>query len=161
MAKKKQIGIEVDEEANGVIDDNNDVDEVFPEQEPEEYLCFVKFVGETVDGLNEYEFFFTTSIADVWGDYYDETPAGIIRNITPFTDTYDKVVKCKLPFKLGLVQDNTQFSMQDCHDGCCALAWEDISDYETYPEYRMILNFGDEFNVVDNKFAMKNVLFDL
>ena len=170
MAKKKPEDIkpvepvdQLDKEANGIIDDDIETREVpFSDgDQEEEQLCFVKFIGTNSDELNEYEFYFTQSIADVWGDNYNYLPAGLCNDITPFTDTYDKIVKCKLPFKLNLVQNNTQFSMQDCHDGCCALAWEDTSDYETYPEYRLVLDFGDSYDLVDNKMSMKGVIFDL
>ena len=51
--------------------------------------------------------------------------------------------------------------MQDCIDGCIALAWENIDDYEEYPENgRLVFNFGEAFEDVERKFALRGVLLN-
>ena len=62
-----------------------------------------------------------------------------------------------IPF--GLAQRNTCFSMQDCIDGVIALAWEDLSDYDEYPEPRLIFQFGESFEEVEDKLARRSQFF--
>ena len=49
----------------------------------EEYLAFVRKIGNTLDGQNIYEFMFTTVPDVVWGDNFNIIPAGIIPNLIP------------------------------------------------------------------------------
>ena len=63
--------------------------------------------------------------------------------------------------KFDLAQKCNCFSMQDCIDGCIALAWENIDDYEEYPENgRLVFNFGEAFEDVERKFALRGVLLN-
>ena len=49
----------------------------------DEFLAFVKKIGNTLDGQNIYEFMFTTVPDVVWGDNFNIIPAGIIPNLIP------------------------------------------------------------------------------
>ena len=63
-----------------------------------------------------------------------------------------------IPF--GLAQKNSCFSMQDCVDGIISLAWEDMSEYEEYPEpIRLIFSFGEKYDSVEDKLAQRSQFF--
>ena len=61
--------------------------------------------------------------------------------------------------KLELAQDSCCFAMSDFYDGICAIAFEDISQYESYPEDgRLFFFFGESLQEVEEKLATKHVL---
>ena len=64
-----------------------------------------------------------------------------------------------IPFSTA--QKNSCFSMQDCIDGIIALAWEDISDYDEYPEpFRIVFQFGERIDSVTEKLFQRNESFN-
>ena len=51
------------------------------------------------------------------------------------------------------------FSMQDCMDGIVALAFENMDNYDSYPDDgRLFFMFGESLDEVERKLAMKNIL---
>jgi hypothetical protein len=122
-------------------------------------LCFVNCVGLEEDGKYRYEFIFTDNINDVWGENFEEKPAGLINDLM-----VDEVYKTethvvRTPIKFDLIQNCCCFGMQDCMDGIVALAYENIDDYDSYPDDgRLVFNFGETYSEVENKLAMKNIL---
>lgn len=122
-------------------------------------LCFVNVVGMEEDGKYRYEFIFTDDIDNVWGENFDEKPAGLINNLMVDEQykTETHVVRTKIKF--DLVQHCCCFGMQDCMDGIVALAYENIDDYESYPDDgRLVFNFGETYFNVESKLAMKSIL---
>lgn len=122
-------------------------------------LCFVNVVGMEEDGKYRYEFIFTDDIDNVWGENFDEKPAGLINNLMVDEQykTETHVVRTKIKF--DLVQHCCCFGMQDCMDGIVALAYENIDDYESYPDDgRLVFNFGESYFNVESKLAMKSIL---
>ncbi len=122
-------------------------------------LCFVNVVGMEEDGKYRYEFIFTDDIDNVWGENFDEKPAGLINNLMVDEQykTETHVVRTKIKF--DLVQHCCCFGMQDCMDGIVALAYENIDDYESYPDDgRLVFNFGETYFDVESKLAMKSIL---
>ena len=50
--------------------------------------------------------------------------------------------------------------MQDCVDGIVALAWEDMSNYEEYPEpIRLVFKYGENIESVEDKLAQRSQFF--
>ena len=45
----------------------------------------------------------------------------------------------------------------DAIDGIVALAWENIDLYESYPEYRFVLSFGDDKDTVLEKIRKSDI----
>jgi hypothetical protein len=120
------------------------------------YLCFINLIGEDIDSNYTYEFLFTENLDDFWGDDFEQKPAGLCNNLSPIDGTFNTVIKTKIKFKLDLVQNNTCLSIQDCIDGVIALAWENIDEYESYPEDgRIVFHFGDSFESVEDKLARR------
>lgn len=124
-------------------------------------LCFIRHVGEDVEGLNIYEFLFTKMADEFWGENFEYMPCCLCNELVPDENMYDviKIVKTKL--KLGLIQNSCCFSFQDCIDQIVALCWEDISTYDEYPEEgRLVLNYGMEYHDVVEALSEKNIVFE-
>lgn len=125
----------------------------------EVYLCFVRLIGKENDGYYQYEFIFTDNINEVWGEDFNQKPACLVNNLMISEEYITEVHTVKTKIKFDLIQDNCCFSVSDCYDGIIALAWEDISQYEEYPEDgRLFFKFGESIEDVDSKLAMKNIL---
>lgn len=133
--------------------DNEELNEV--------YLGFIRLIGEENDGYYRYEFIFTDNPDEFWGDDWEYKPASLVNNLKP-SDIYITEIKTiKTNIKFDLIQNNSCFSMQDCLDGCVALAIENLDFYETYPENgRLYFMFGETFNEVERKLAIKNILMN-
>ena len=141
-------------ELSNIVDDPRNYDEL-----KDVYLCFIRYIGEENDGLKRYEFIFTDNIDEVFGENFEYKPACLVNDLMVDEQYVTEVHVVKTKIKLDLIQDNCCFSISDCYDGIIALAWEDISEYEEFPEDgRIFFRFGESLEEVENKLAMKNIL---
>ena len=123
------------------------------------YLCFINFIGNNSEESFIYDFYFSNSTDEFWGDDFEQKPAGICRLLSPYESTYTEVKRTVLNFKLDLAQEQTCFSMQDVIDGCCALGWENI-DSKDYPEDgRVVFHFGMEMKNVYSQLEKRSCAF--
>ncbi len=125
-------------------------------------LGFVRFLGMDIDEKNNYEFVFTDSIDEFWGENFDVKPCGLCNDIVPDKRYVTLTKTLKTDIKFDIVAKSNCFSMGDCMDGIIALAWENIDDYDEYPEERgrLFFRFGENYTTVEKKLAMANMLFD-
>lgn len=129
------------------------------EDEEEVRLGFIKLIGEESDGYYRYEFIFTSNIDEFWGENFEYKPAGLVNGLLPDDKYISEIHVVKMKIKLDLIQNSCCFGFQDCTDGIIALAWENVDEYEEYPEDgRIFFRFGETLEEVENKLAMKNVL---
>jgi len=129
------------------------------EIEEDPRLCFIKYVGEETDGYYRYEFVFTNNTSEVFGEDFNQKPACLVNNLMVDEKYIWEVHTVKMKIKLELIQDNCCFSVSDCYDGIVSLAWEDISEYDEYPEEgRIFFRFGETLDEVEEKLAVKHVL---
>lgn len=129
------------------------------ELEEEPRLCFIRLIGKETDDIYRYEFVFTDRIDEVFGDDFDQKPACLVNNLMVSDEyiTEIHIVRMKIP--LELAQNSCCFAMSDFYDGICSLAFEDISEYESYPEDgRLYFFFGETLGDVERKLAMKHVI---
>lgn len=127
--------------------------------EDEVKLCFIKLIGEENDGYYRYEFIFTDNVDEVWGDDFEQKPAALVNNLMVSDEYITEIHIVKMKIKLDLIQDNCCFSMSDCYDGICSIAWESLEGLEEYPENgRLFFRFGETLNEVEEKLAIKNIL---
>lgn len=123
-------------------------------------LCFINFIGTDIDGNNTYEFLFTHDIDTFWGENFEIVPSGLCNQLTPNEDSFNIVKYIKTDLKLCLAQNSCCHSFQDTIDGILALAYEDISTYDYYPDDgRLVFHFGEQFNDVELKLAKKHIVF--
>ena len=118
----------------------------------EEFLAFVKKIGTTLDGLNIYEFMFTTVPDVVWGDNFNIIPAGIIPNLSPEKNCLSKKGRVITDIEFKLACESTCFSMMDSIDGIIALCFT-----EAGLEDEFHFDFGEEYNQVLNKLKKYNL----
>ena len=129
--------------------------------EDDEFLCFIKYVGENANG-HEYEFYFTNAIEEVWGEGFDVMPSFLIPNLTPYDKCYDLIKKVTLgkDIILDLAITDSCHTFQDCIDHVIALAAQNLNELLEYPkEGRLIFSFGEAFDSVENKLSERKIFF--
>ena len=115
------------------------------------YLIYVNRIGEDWVGNNLYEFLFSDKTENVDGDDWDAYPASG-RPSPPNSNFVKKVGRLVTgDLKLKLVQNSSEFAVWDAVDGVVALAWEDMDDYDEYPENRIAIHFGEDIKSVEDK----------
>lgn len=118
----------------------------------EEFLAFVKKIGNTLDGQNIYEFMFTTAPDAVWGENFNIIPSGIIPNITPENNCLSRKGRVITDIDFKLACESTCFSMMDCIDGIIALCFT-----EAGIENEFHFKFGENFTEVIDKLHKYNL----
>jgi hypothetical protein len=122
-------------------------------------LLFIRLIGEENDGYYRYEFIFTDNPDEAWGDDWEYKPSGLVNSLIPSDEYITEIHIVKTKIKFDLIQNNMCFGMQDCMDGIVALGFENIDEYENYPEDgRLFFMFGESFDEVERKLAIKNIL---
>ena len=130
---------------------NDDLKDVF--------LCFVRLIGEENDGLYRYEFIFTDNPDETWGENWEQKPACLVNNLIPSDEYITEIHVVKTDIKFDLIQNNCCFSLQDALDNVVAIAYENIDSYEEFPENgRLVFMFGESFENVERKLAIKNII---
>ena len=124
------------------------------------YLVYVNPVGKDSNDLFEYEFFFSETPENVWGEDWNIACPAACGDTLPDPTTYSEIKTIKTDIPLFCVQQNTCFSIQDCIDNIVCLAYEDISTYTEYPEpLRLVFKFSEEYNSVEEKLNMREIYF--
>lgn len=124
------------------------------------YLVYIEPVGMNSMNMFEYDFLFTDSPDTVWADDWAEQCPSACDDVRPDDSMIVKTLRLATIIPFGLAQKNSCFSMQDCIDGIIALGWEDISNYEEYPEpMRLVFKFGESFESVDDKLSRRSQFF--
>ena len=118
----------------------------------QEQLCYVKFLGTDIDGLNIYEFLFTQSIDSFWGENFEIFPSCLCTELIPDEKEYDMVKTLKTELKLSLAQESCCTSYQDAIDGIIAIAYYIFED-----EPPLVLNFGDSLESVISSLNAKKM----
>jgi hypothetical protein len=122
-------------------------------------LLFIRLIGEENDGYYRYEFIFTDNPDEAWGDDWEYKPSGLVNTLIPSDEYITEIHIVKTKIKFDLIQNNMCFSMQDCMDGCVALAIENMDLYDNYPEDgRLFFMFGETLEDVERKLALKNII---
>ena len=145
---------EIEEQENLMTDD-------FDSLETSEYkVVYVQFVGKDADDLNIYQFLLSSNEEDIFAEGWGEKPASNVSNsiLLIDADQYQYKKELKTELILDSAQDNTCFSMQDCRDNIVALAYENIDEYEEYPDDgRIVIHFGEPIDEVEKKFAKRDM----
>ena len=111
------------------------------------FLIYINKIGQNWKGEYLYEFIFADNIKDVDGEGWDAYPASSTPE-PPETKYIQEVGTLKATLNLDVIQDSQSFAVWDAVDGIIALAWENLDNYEEYPDSRLSFNFGAEKNKV-------------
>lgn len=122
------------------------------------YLIYINRLGSDWKDEYVYEFIFSDSTKDIDGEDWDLYPAS--GQPSPPKMVYIKSVGVlTTKVKLNVIQNSDTFAVWDAIDGVCALGWEDLLDYDEYPEKRLVFKFGDKIkSVVDSLYERDLVL---
>lgn len=113
-------------------------------------------------GLYEYDLYFSEAPDVVWGpDWNASCPSACSPDgIRPDESTYQMIkrLECNVPFIC--IGDNSCFSCQDMIDQIVACMWEDISNYDEYPEpIRLVFKFGEPLDDIISKLELREQSF--
>jgi hypothetical protein len=123
------------------------------------YLIYINSIGKDWKGNYLYEFLYGDNIDGVDGEEWDSVPASG-RPEPPHEEFVKKVGRLTTELKLSLIQESNTFCIWDAVDGIIALGWEDIDEYDEYPENRLWFKFGEELSSVNDKLYEKDIVLD-
>lgn len=122
------------------------------------YLVHVKKIGLNLEGEYEYELYFSEDFTRYDKHEINYRPCGL--NKTKYSDYFDysciKIINTTI--KLSLIQDNMCFGYKHAVDGIIALGFEDINDYDEYPENgRLVLKYGKKLEEIEEILSNKDI----
>jgi hypothetical protein len=122
------------------------------------YLIYINGMGPNYKGENIYEFIFSDSIDEVWGENWEAKPA----NGYPSPPDVEHVKKVGVltngEITLELVQESDVFSVQDAIDGVLALGWEKEEDIDFSLVKRLVFKYGDQEQDVKDKLYERDLV---
>ncbi len=127
--------------------------------EDELFLVYVNPIGENSIEWYEYDVYFSKTPDIVWGYGWDCEFAAQGDIEPPDKQTYCLVKRLKTNIPLQCAQNNNSYGMRYAVEDIISLAFEDISEYDEYPDDRIVLHFGETYRSVENKFALRHQLF--
>lgn len=122
------------------------------------YVIYVQEVGKDNDGNYVYEFLISEDPDSIWMDSWNEIPVCNETDVKPSQDYYDYVKELRTDIKLSLGQNNCCVSFMDIKDNIAAIAYEDLSEAEEYPEPRIVILYGDPLDEVEEMLAKRNLV---
>jgi len=125
------------------------------------YLIYVNELGPNYKGDNTYEFIFSNSLEEIWGDSWESNPANGYPS-PPDLNFIDKVGTLKSnEVTLSVIQKSDYFSMTDCMDDVISLAWEnEIDEIDFTVKKRLVFRFGETEQSVKNKLYERDIVLE-
>lgn len=125
------------------------------------FLIYVNELGPNYKGDNIYEFIFSDSKEEIWGENWDSKPS----NGYPLPPDLEHIKKVGVlkndKITMSVVQNSDFFSMIDAIDGVIALSWENENeevdfDYKT----RLVFRFGEDEKSVKDKLYERDIVLE-
>lgn len=125
------------------------------------FLIYVNELGPNYKGDNIYEFIFSDSLENVWGDSWESKPANGYPS-PPDIENIKKVGVLKNDkIKLSVIQNSDFFSMIDAVDDIIALSWEEESEMVNFDHNkRLVFRFGEKEESVKNKLYERDIVLE-
>jgi len=125
------------------------------------YLIYVNELGPNYKGDNTYEFIFSDSLDEIWGDSWESNPANGYPS-PPDLEFINKVGTLKSnEVTLSVIQKSDYFSMTDCMDDVISLAWENEMDEIDFTiKKRLVFRFGETEQSVKNKLYERDIVLE-
>lgn len=125
------------------------------------FLIYVNELGPNYKGDNIYEFIFSDTIENVWGENWESKPS----NGYPHPPNLEFIKKVGVlkndKITMSVVQNSDFFSMVDAIDGVIALSWENESDDIDFNHYtRLVFRFGDDEKSVKDKLYERDIVLE-
>lgn len=125
----------------------------------EYFLIYINKIGTNHKGNLLYEFIFSDTTDNVDGESWDKYPASG-RPEPPHSKFIKKVGMLETDIVFELIQDSDTLAVWDAIDGIIAMAYENIDDYDTYPESRLHFHFGDKLKDIEDKLYEKDLILN-
>lgn len=123
-------------------------------------LIYVNKLGSNYKGENLYEFIFSDSTENIWGESWDSKPANGYPS-PPDMEFITKVGVLKNVLDFEVLQNSDIFSMIDGMDDVIALAWENESEQVNFDiQKRLVFRFGDTIESVKNKLYERDIVLE-
>ena len=125
------------------------------------YLIYLNELGPNYKGDNIYEFIFSDSLEDVWGESWESNPANGYPQ-PPDLELISKVAVLKNDkLKFNVIQNSYYFSMIDCKDDIISLGWEIENEFVNYSiNKRLSFRFGESEEIVKNKLYERDIVLE-
>jgi hypothetical protein len=122
------------------------------------FLIYINGLGSNYKGEHIYEFIFSNSIDEVWGENWESKPANGYPS-PPDIEYISKVgVLTNGDIKLELVQNSDVFSVQDSLDDVIALGWEIEDEIDFSLVKRLVFRFGEQEQIVKDKLYERDLV---
>jgi len=125
------------------------------------YLIYVNELGPNYKGDNIYEFIFSDSSKDIWGESWESKPANGYP-LPPDLEHIKKVGVLKNDLiTMSVIQNSDYFSMIDAMDDIIALAFEnDNEDVDFEHQKRLVFKFGETEQSVKDKLYERDIVLE-
>jgi hypothetical protein len=124
------------------------------------YLIYVNKLGQNYKGENLYEFIFSDSLENMWGESWESKPANGYPS-PPNIEFITKVGVLKNTLDLEVLQNSDIFSMIDGMDDVIALAWEKESENVNFDmKKRLVFRFGENIEIIKNKLYERDLVLE-
>lgn len=124
------------------------------------YLIYINGLGTNYKGENIYEFIFSDTTEDVWGENWETRPA----NGYPSPPDIEHVKKVGVltngEITLELVQNSDVFSVQDSIDDVIALGWEKEDELDFSLVKRLVFRYGDKEQTIKDKLYERDLVLE-
>ena len=125
------------------------------------FLIYVNELGPNYKGDNIYEFIFSDSLEDIWGESWESKPA----NGYPLPPDLEHIKKVGVlkndMITMSVIQNSDYFSMIDSMDGIIALGYENESDDVDFDrQTRLVFSFGETEESVKNKLYERDIVLE-
>ena len=125
------------------------------------YLIYVNELGPNYKGDNIYEFIFSDSSEDVWGESWESKPS----NGYPLPPDIEHIKTVGVlkndQITMSVIQNSDYFSMIDSMDDIVALGWENESeDVDFTRQKRLVFKFGETEQSVKDKLYERDIVLE-
>jgi hypothetical protein len=125
------------------------------------YLIYVNELGPNYRGDNIYEFIFSDTTENIWGEMWESKPS----NGYPSPPDIEFIKKVGIlkndKISLSVIQKSDYFSMIDAVDDVVALAWENENESTNFDLVkRLVFRFGDKEENVKNKLYERDIVLE-
>ena len=125
------------------------------------YLIYVNELGPNYRGDNIYEFIFSDSSEDVWGESWESKPS----NGYPLPPDIEHIKTVGVlkndQITMSVIQNSDYFSMIDSMDDIIALCWENESeDVDFTRQRRLVFKFGETEQSVKDKLYERDIVLE-
>lgn len=125
------------------------------------FLIFVNELGPNYKGDNIYEFIFSDSLENVWGENWESKPS----NGYPLPPNIGNIKKVGVlkndEIKMSVIQNSDFFSMIDAIDDIIALSWEEENENINFDlKKRLVFRFGEKEEDVKNKLYERDIVLE-